>query len=133
MKSTNRLRLLLLTGCLIAVMSAFGACLPEEDEEGGGCGDTGGEGTGLVASPMCMPPDCPDTPEGSAASTTQRTAQYSPNPKSDGPGGNAGPTGPKGGDPIYVMSGNVRLDEVDVVIPCPLIDLALHRSYNHQV
>ncbi|GAF97128.1 unnamed protein product, partial [marine sediment metagenome] len=33
-------------------------------------------------------------------------------------------------DPVGVISGNTRVDETDIVIPCPLIDLVFRRSYN---
>ncbi len=33
-------------------------------------------------------------------------------------------------DPITVMDGDVKIAELDLVVPCPLIDLVLQRNYN---
>lgn len=37
---------------------------------------------------------------------------------------------PTGGDPIGIMSGAVKVQETDIVIPCPLLDLVFVRNYH---
>ena len=38
--------------------------------------------------------------------------------------------GPSGGDPINIIMGSVLLEETDLAIPCPLLNLVFSRNYN---
>ena len=58
------------------------------------------------------------------------TPVNSPNPPPGDTKKIIGKKGVKTGDPIYPSSGNVGLDETDIVIPAPLLPLVFLRSYN---
>ncbi len=80
----------------------------------------------LPSNPSRNPQPVPAKPSGNNDSPTDDNGTGSPNAGGGAGNGDAPKTSK---DPVYITSGNNLINEIDLVINCPFIDIVLQRTY----